>query len=379
MSIEPITIIAPKGDNPSESKLYYGHDCREILRQLPDQSVHMIATSPPYWGLRDYGNDPSLWGGGADCDHQWEDQGSERGSKSALCSTCGAWLGQLGLEPNPYMFIDHLVEIFREAKRVLRDDGTLWVNLGDSYANPGIQKSALSSTGGFTGKRVRDGKKGTMNSVLRAIPEGIKYKDLIGVPWRVAFALQADGWYLRADIIWAKGNPMPESVTDRPTKAHEYVFLMTKNEKYFYDIDAIKEPLTYPTAKETYGSKHQHAQNNQYSHSGRDYDGSKLGGRNKRSVWNVNTKPYKGAHFATWPEDLVKPMVLAGCPEGGVVLDPFSGSATTGKVANDLGRNYIGIDRNPNYVDLAKHRLLGLPAPTEDHANDSNAVLDLFG
>lgn len=667
-------------------------------------------------------------------------------------------------------YVCHLVEIFAEVKRVLRDDGTLWLNLGDSYANPGIQSSALSSTGGFTGERMRDGKKGTMNSILRAIPEGIKYKDLVGIPWMVAFALRANGWYLRADIIWclsggtvvyartqkgdmpmtikdmarldpktvklwngvkwtqvlgwsksgrkgdeleivlrsgerisctpthqfptkrglikaseivagdhmtqtllpepdpikqpehvgldaawfaglflaegskfgiddekiqisghvketdrlarvqriaksyggystftidgnkqtirvygkllaslikelvsgkdahdkcmapvcwrygndflrsmldgylsgdghwdeankrwrlgfcrnynlerdlrvlsarlgfkltlsptfaegfgkkwpsfrgeirfdvsdyhtskdmcevieirkarcrnvydigveddphlfalasgilthnSKANPMPESVTDRPTKAHEYLFLLTKNEQYFYDAAAIKEALEHPTAKGTYGSKHQHAQNNQYSHSGRDFDMAELGGRNKRSVWNVNTKPYRGAHFATWPEDLVEPMILAGtggtgcCSKCGasnkrivekeepekpyeykavgipgesdgrgqrtgklgpglpvkevfwepgcdckdalkrcVVLDPFSGSATTGKVANDHGRDYIGLDANTEYLDMAVARLQNRAAPPSTESSEESSVMDLFG
>jgi DNA modification methylase len=466
--------------------------------------------------------DRSVWGGDPSCDHDWGDQipGSNKGGSGTptdknnrgegygrgeprghYCTKCQAWLGQLGLEPSPYEFVSHLVEIFREVKRVLRDDGVLWLNLGDSYANPGIQSSALSSTGGFTGERMRAGKKGTMNSVLRAIPEGIKYKDLVGIPWMTAFALRADGWYLRADIIWSKSNPMPESVTDRPTKAHEYIFLLTKQEHYYYDNEAIKEPLVHPMATGTYDTKHQHAQNNQYSHSGQDYDGAEIGGRNRRSVWNCNTKPYAGSHFAVWPEDLVKPMILAGtgekgcCPtcgasykrvvnrewtestrksykgteqdhwkglqptgriggfEGGsvtttgwepgcecdytgknlhtdaqsaarrilsrakaardagmphdnwgasvtttgwdtgcacpqpappkrcIVLDPFSGSATTGKVANDLGRDYIGLDANASYLDLAVARLQGRAAPQSPDKNEpeESSVMDLFG
>jgi DNA modification methylase len=460
--------------------LYYGADCRESLRRLPDQSVHTVCTSPPYWGLRNYENELSVWGGDKDCDHEWGDTipGSNKGGsgtptdknnrgenygrgepRGQYCTKCQAWIGQLGLEPTPYEFVEHLVEIFREVKRVLRDDGTLWLNLGDSYANPGIQSSALSSTGGFTGERLRAGKKGTMNSVLRAIPEGIKYKDLVGIPWMVAFALRANGWYLRADIIWAKKNPMPESVTDRPTKAHEYVFLLTKNEKYFYDAVAIKEPLS--SAPHSPGNKggDSHSAPNHKFEDGRtghllqpDRVWSADGMRNRRSVWDCNTKPYRGAHFATWPEDLVEPMILAGsgekgcCPtcgaayvrvvanqkpqedtgaaiggyperhDGGtrvkdttgaggntlavkraatvgmepgcdcpvdapvrcVVLDPFSGSATTGKVAMDHGRDYIGLDANTEYLDMAVARLQGRAAPQEAVAEESS-ILDIFG
>lgn len=442
--IEPTTITTA---NETTSTLYYGWDCRDVLRTLPDKSIHMVATSPPYWGLRDYQNEPSVWGGDPTCNHDWNNIGPDRGVKSAYCSKCKAWRGQLGLEPTPYEFVDHLVEVFREVKRVLRDDGTLWLNLGDSYANPGIQGSALSSTGGFTGARLRDGKKGTMNSVLRAIPEGVKYKDLVGVPWRVALALQADGWYLRSDIIWSKPNCMPESVTDRPTKAHEYVFLLTKSERYFYDADAIREPHSLESAARV-GRTH-HTENHKWANG--------PGGRNKRSVWPVALQPYAGAHFATWPEALVRDMILAGtaapgvcpsclspysrlvetsggrdwrkdtmikkgipgelagdgalkrgqsktplnntklhttkgwepqcaCPQANppcpaIVLDPFSGSATTGKVANDHGRNFIGIDQSRDYFDLARNRLLGLKAPPIDVEPDDSAgsILDLFG
>lgn len=405
-SIEPVVIQSSFGDDPPTATLHYGQDCRESLRRLPDQSVHTVCTSPPYWGLRDYGNDPSVWGGDKDCDHEWgmeafiqgssQTQGSTsqrqgrsnteaqiaRGmSNGQWCQKCGSWLGQLGLEPSPYDFVSHLVEIFSEVKRVLRDDGTLWLNLGDSYANPGIQSSALSSTGGFTGERVRAGKKGTMNSVLRAIPEGIKYKDLVGIPWMVAFALRANGWYLRADIIWAKSNPMPESVTDRPTKAHEYVFLLTKSEKYYYDAEAIKESSTTGDTRRPYmsqGAKMLDNRDPTQWKGGQERDNADPATRNKRSVWRVNTKPYRGAHFATWPEDLVEPMVLAGCPKGGTVLDPFSGSATTGKVANAHGRNYVGLDANANYLDMATARLRSLPAP-QGTQHDSDSILDMFG
>lgn len=707
--IEPVIVQAPMGDDPPTATLYYGADCRESLRRLPDQSVHMVCTSPPYWGLRQYGDSQSIWGGDKDCDHEWshnhrsmkpnsftgkvrdtipvnvgseatargnvqhdlktsssmphsgmEPQSLEKaeqtigkietsccktsppgfvhmtipiqdapqkiedviqgdirksncqtflganakideqlgqgftpnspsidrspfschlnfdrggwgdeipnessaaiiqtdetnrpcspntsirdhqtenvshvggpngntleldviasvsrptnpiptaptGTKGSdtthipmplgtlednpttltnnwdtcatagggtmppfpnqgisnseefvagvtnkncthipkVCHKCGAVKCQLGLEPSPYEFVEHLVEIFAEVKRVLRDDGTFWLNLGDSYANPGIQSSALSSTGGFTGERMRDGKKGTMNSILRAIPEGIKYKDLVGIPWRVAFALQADGWYLRQDIIWKKGNPMPESVTDRCTKAHEYIFLLTKKDQYFYDADAVREPyagLMYE------GQANGAIVNGDRKDKGKTCDMSNPLGRNKRSVWDCNTKPYRGAHFAVWPEDLVEPMILAGTGEKGccakcgasykrvvekeeadkpyeykavgipgeganrgqrtgamgaglpvksvtwepgcdcgseikrcVVLDPFSGSATTGKVANDHGRDYIGLDANTEYLDMAVARLQNRAAPSSDDTSEESSVMDLFG
>jgi len=298
-------------------------DCREVLKTLPDGSVDCCVTSPPYWGLRDYGVD-----------------------------------GQIGLEQTPVAYVAEMVAVFREVRRVLRDDGTLWLNLGDSYAGSG--KGPAGNLGKTNNERDM-----THTRLSGYVPEGLKPKDLIGIPWRVAFALQADGWYLRQDIIWHKPNPMPESVTDRCTKAHEYVFLLSKSERYFFDSEAIKEPAAQSSIERAkYGYKH--AFKNQFAGSpsdarhqdGKQYDAGAFASekRNKRSVWTVNTKPYKGSHFATFPPALIAPMILAGCPVGGTVLDPFGGSGTTGEVSESLGRNSILIELNPDYIELQKKR-----------------------
>ena len=290
-------------------------DCIQSLKKLEDESVNTCITSPPYWGLRDY-------------------NGEEK---------------QLGLEDTPEEFVENLVNVFREVKRVLRDDGTVWLNLGDSYSSGGRTTT--------TNQTLRGDKD---YGVTRPKPsEGIKPKDLIGIPWRVAFALQADGWYLRQDIIWHKPNPMPESVRDRCTKAHEYIFLLSKNAKYYFDNEAIKEDAV---AKDR-------AAGNKVPQKGTDQPFSetkqglikaqqkKYQKRNKRSVWTVTTKPFKGAHFATFPMDLIEPCVLAGCPEGGTVLDPFAGSGTTGIVAANHARNSVLLELNEEYIEIAKKRI----------------------
>lgn len=298
-------------------------DCRESLRSLPEKSVHTCVTSPPYFGLRDYGHD-----------------------------------GQIGLEPTPDEFVAQLVQVFREVKRVLRDDGTLWLNLGDSYASYRDGKATPdTSRGDSEGTLVPKGS-ATNRMASTFAGTSIKHKDLIGIPWRVAFALQADGWYLRQDIIWHKPNPMPESVTDRCTKAHEYIFLLSKSPKYYFDSEAVKEEAVY--------------KGNQTSQVKGSFNGKRAGQdesviaqpfravvekRNRRSVWTVTTKPFKGAHFATYPPDLIEPCILAGCPEGGTVLDPFFGSGTTGLVALRHGRKVIGCELNPDYALLAYERL----------------------
>ena len=305
------------------SKIIEG-DCLATLRTLPDESIHCCVTSPPYWGLRDYGHD-----------------------------------GQIGLESTPEAYVARMVEVFREVRRVLRDDGTLWLNLGDSYAaqRSGTTMPAETLAGGVGGKGDKDAKRGREQSGhahrnARAI--GLKHKDLVGIPWRVAFALQADGWWLRQDIIWHKPNPMPESVTDRCTKAHEYVFLLTKSERYYYDAGAVSEA----TAKSG-GAPRQFGATKQ-SGTFRQDQGRVFvdkGVRNRRSVWTIPTKPYSGAHFAVMPSDLVKPCILAGCPEGGTVLDPFAGSGTTLAVAAELGCSGIGCELNPEYIKLAEQRI----------------------
>ena len=292
-------------------------DCLELLRTIPNESIQCCVTSPPYWGLRDYGHD-----------------------------------SQIGLEATPEAYVGRMVEVFREVRRVLREDGTLWLNLGDSYAGNATSGGQNKNDGG---PAVR------VSGVPTKTGDNLKPKDLVGIPWRVALALQADGWYLRQDIIWHKPNPMPESVTDRCTKAHEYVFLMAKSERYYYDAEAVSEASKYPE------------DNRKARQKASDYE-SMMGNsgqiravinpkgarsyptRNRRSVWTVTTKPYGGAHFAVMPPDLVKPCILAGCPEGGVVLDPFMGSGTVAAVAQDAGRRAIGIELNPEYCKLIAKR-----------------------
>lgn len=268
-------------------------DCRSRLAELPDQSVHTCVTSPPYFGLRDYGHD-----------------------------------GQIGLEHTPEAFVAELVAVFREVRRVLRDDGTLWLNLGDTY-------SATRWSSG-TGQGINGGTD-THRSGAHEKNSGLPDKNLIGIPWRVALALQADGWYLRQDIIWHKPMTMPEPVHDRCVRAHEYIFLMSKQAKYFYDAIAIQEPVKQPTRHPITGKEYTHA--------------------HKRSVWSVSPKRFEGAHFATFPPDLIEPCVKAGCPSDGVVLDPFGGAGTTGLVADRLGRNAILCELNPTYAELAADRL----------------------
>jgi DNA modification methylase len=316
-------------------------DCLTSLRAMPDQSVQTCVTSPPYFGLRDYGHE-----------------------------------GQIGLEDTPDAFVARLVEVFREVRRVLRDDGTLWLNLGDSYASArgGTHQPAETLAGGRNGKtddgqRVNRDRHDGYNPTRNASAIGMKHKDLIGIPWRVAFALQSDGWYLRQDIIWHKPNPMPESVTDRCTKAHEYLFLLSKSPRYYFDADAINEPVADTSAARL-------AQPNLKSQAGSTRVPGKTNGtmkavgngktRNRRSVWTVTTKPFKGAHFATFPPDLIEPCILAGCPVGGVVLDPFGGSGTTAGVALKNGRKAVLCELNPEYAAMMPARIAAIAGETPD-------------
>ena len=358
----------------------YNMDCLKGLKQLPDNSINCCVTSPPYWGLRDYGLKPLIFSGDRECDHEFpEDQIRKLRTKpgenaqcgntlkevagrtinnGAFCIKCGAWRGQLGLEPTPEMYVEHIVQIFREVWRVLRDDGTLWLNLGDSYAGSG--KGAWDNK--EVQKEIYVPDKDSPQCKLKKVPQGLKQKDLVGIPWMVAFALRADGWYLRQDIIWHKPNPMPESVTDRCTKAHEYIFLLTKRKKYFYDAEAIKEKQSGEIKTRRFssdGGSKARAMGKHIS-GGNEGTGAKwtdTGSRNKRSVWTVATKPFKEAHFATFPPDLIKPCILAGCPKNGIVLDPFMGSGTTAVVALKHNRNYIGIELNPEYIKIAEKRI----------------------
>jgi DNA modification methylase len=300
-------------------------DVLKGLATLPNESVHCCVTSPPYWGLRDYGVD-----------------------------------GQLGLEKTPQEYIAKMVEVFREVRRVLRKDGTCWLNVGDSYA-------ANRSYQVTDNKHIDVG-----NNMASKIPDGLKPKDLCLIPFRLAIALQEDGWWVRSDIIWAKPNPMPESVTDRPTKSHEYMFLLTKSAKYYFDQEAVREQGTYiepkprPSGMERNGQKYR--EKVKYGGGGTSFSGHSGfykangdlisdGTRNIRDVWFVNTQPTPEAHFATFPEALIVPCIKAGCPEGGTVLDPFFGSGTTGIVAKKLQRKYIGIELNEEYIKIAERRI----------------------
>lgn len=404
------------------------------------------------WGLRDYGIPPSIWGGAQECEHEWGEPVRTAWANSVagpsqnrpkngnvyrcdtkltgpFCQHCGAWAGAHGFEPTYQLYVENAVAIFREVWRVLRSDGTLWLNLGDSYATGGGKhpgggeqgarwkggppsgKSTLRGNGHVGGgpklhaldpvpvanrgvhtaeqsgkQGYRIDQMGPMTQPNRMPQSGLKPKDLVGIPWRVAFALQADGWYLRQDIIWSKPNPMPESVTDRCTKAHEYLFLLSKSERYYFDAESIAEPVTestiarmsQPSLDQQAGSDRvpgktngpmravpprfggaKYGDNDAEEHrtkSGNDYE-IKTGKRNRRSVWTVATQPFSDAHFATFPPALIEPCILAGCPTGGVVLDPFGGAGTTGLVADRLQRNAILIELNPEYAAMARNRI----------------------
>jgi DNA modification methylase len=390
-------------------------DARRI--PLVDGCVQCVVTSPPYWGLRDYGLPPSIWGASANCEHEWGDEtvksvsaqqdhaggvthptgtrGEQDGNKGrsfsasqgAFCIQCGGWRGSLGLEPRPSLYVAHLVSIFREVKRVLKDDGVCWLNLGDSFASG---KGDCFNPGGGTTSLERHAKLKEANAYklhrgnkteLYAV--GLKPKDLCMIPARVALALQADGWYLRSEIIWAKGvsfrpdfagSCMPESVKDRPTRSHETVFLLTKSSRYAYDAEAVKEPFAderqgnpgaykwgyacRPTDSVVSGKgvRGVGGTSHKMQAEGWNRDGEKAG-RNLRSVWAINPKPFKEAHFATFPPALVEPMVKAGSKPGDLVLDPFSGAGTVVLVASRLGRRVVGLDLKPEYLDIATARL----------------------
>jgi DNA modification methylase len=324
-------------------------DCREVLRTLPDESVHCVVTSPPYFGLRDYGVD-----------------------------------GQIGLEDTPSAFVAEMVAVFADVRRVLRKDGTLWLNLGDSYAGSwGAQAKGVTPSEISRNSVTNHPKRAKQTGTIREA--GLKPKDLIGIPWRVAFALQADGWWLRQDIIWSKPNPMPESIEDRCTKAHEYLFLLSKSERYRFDAEAIAEPVSGPETKTGVGWGRLDQLHPAITPRGRDRikrsgnverkpgsargcpggSGANVCGsvpwegltRNKRSVWTVTTAPFAEAHFATFPPRLIVDCIKAGCPAGGTVLDPFGGAGTTGLVAQRLGRDALLIELNPEYAAMAERRI----------------------
>lgn len=294
-------------------------DALEALHEMPDSSVHCCVTSPPYWGLRDYGV-----------------------------------AGQIGIEETPEAHMECLATLFGEVHRVLRDDGTLWINYGDTYlCNQGA---------GFNGNK-RLPAENRRVQVQR--PAWAKPKDLLGLPWRLAFALQAAGWYLRCDVIWHKPNPMPESVKDRPTRAHEYLFMLSKSERYYYDHEAVREPsasvgkqgaqaLSFARKVNEPARPGQGQEQHRPERADAQYGGAT---RARRSVWSVPTRPFPEAHFATYPPNLIRPCILAGCPEGGTVLDPFFGAGTTGVVAIEEGRRCIGVELNPEYAEIAQRRI----------------------
>lgn len=321
--------------NDIEKNTIINGNSLEVLKSLPDNSIDCCVTSPPYYALRDYG-----------CD------------------------GQIGLEETPEKYIESLCDVFSEVRRVLTPQGTLWLNIGDSYNGNKVGNTEV----------VKNKKVSESNDFRKKLWGGAKPKDLIGIPWMLAFALRSQGWYLRQDIIWHKPNPMPESVTDRCTKSHEYIFLLSKSQKYYFDYEAIQEEATSSDKPRIFGANNQ--KGTLRNDIGRvykprtkncQYDGQRPNSmhlareaglsdevypvRNKRDVWQVNTKPCKEAHFATYPFELIKPCILAGCPENGIVLDPFMGSGTTAIVARSLNRNYLGVELNPEYIKIAHKRL----------------------
>lgn len=469
--------------------IHQGH-CIDVLRRLPSRTMHCVVTSPPYWSLRDYGVPATVWGGSPACVHSWGEAAVAEGfagkrkwqhggngpaavtrstepeawaevPQGATCDRCGAWCGCLGLEPTPELYVHHLVQVFDEVRRVLRDDGTLWLNLGDCYAAGGRGGNTGQASGlqGSTQHQEESKKAGQrigsrssfrrdrmpLGDVAHKAAPAIKPKDMVGIPWMVAFALRAQGWYLRSDIIWAKTNPMPESIKDRPTKSHEYLFLLAKSEGYYYDADAIRETYRPDSLNRV---RRQRSETHKYAGGGPGNQrlakemaggvGSPIG-RNRRSVWTLPTAPFPGAHFATFPQRLVEPCILAGTSEHGCcsacgapfrrvlklgaelreqkilggcnadgeyhgkakknyqpagaqdpsavkarilagmveritvrwdptcrcslrtivpcrVLDPFAGAATTAVVADRLGRDFIGVELNPDYVAIGESR-----------------------
>lgn len=450
--MQEVLVPLPTGDNPPTARLLYGADVREGLHRIAENSVHCVATSPPYWGLRDYGTEGTIWGGRAGCTHEWADQG-RAGDMGTSCRTCGAWRGQLGLEPDPALYVEHMVEVFREVRRVLRQDGCLWLNLGDTFASAGVDA-------------------------------GLKPKDLVGIPWRVALALQADGWWLRNAVIWHKANHLPSPVQDRLTCSYEHIFLLTKSARYHFDLDAIRVPHTYGA----YDAEGKFAPAQQWFEENAgirkmDMTEGQLGthagpprrmgrglynpaGKNPGDVWLLPTQPFPGAHFAVWPQVIPERCIRAGTSEYGacavcgtpwvrvveredaqgnaqasggpkaaasqeareaggvgrldggrravegstfhnnprkrvlpdrtfkgwepacecavedvrrcVVLDPFCGSGTTGRVALRLGRDFIGIDLNANYLPMAVSRVRDEPMPEPPEPPAAGSVLDVF-
>ena len=439
--MEPLILEYPLGDNPPKAALYYGANSLQVLRSLPANSIHTVVTSPPYYCLRDYGTKPEIWGGKANCKHSWDEvnvyKGSparaggeglgfhnaektkkQRWSRSGMCSKCGAWCGELGGEPTPELYVQHLTEIFREVRRVLHPSGTCWLNISDSY----------NGSGGAGGDYNKDGIRAGQPKYGGRKVSGSKQKDMLGIPWMVAFALRTDGWWLRSEIIWAKaisfcptyvGQCMPASVRDRPVSSHEHVFLLAKSQKYFYDLDACKEHWAddregCPGGDDSFYNENARTLAGEQGYAGapRNWEPPpESKGRNLRSVWTVNPQGFSGAHFATFPPKLIEPMIKLGASERGccpkckapwsrtaeqvdvwepicrcnagapipcTVLDPFCGSGTTGMVSLQNHRDFVGIDLQQAYLPLAQERILGMPVAGAEPAAGDYPVLDMF-
>jgi DNA modification methylase len=359
----------------------------KVAQSLPGESVQTVVTSPPYFGLRSYDTHPQVWGGLPLCNHKWGEVLSKNAAprrqiphgdgralatdsyvqarvlvpepqlsfQGAFCEGCRAWRGELGAEPTPALYVEHLVGIFREVRRVLRADGTCWLNIGDSYCSD-------NKWGGRSGTKNMHSLAGGYDRTRRQT--GVRPKNLFLIPFRVALALQDDGWIIRSSIIWNKPNATPEPVKDRPAVSHEYLFLLAKSTRYYYDAAAVKEPVAKPgrgsgNKVRRVATAGERGRVNTHLGSGVPWQ-DKDGKRHRRTVWTVPTRRFPGAHFATFPEQLIEPCILAGSRPGDVVFDPFSGSGTTAAVSIRLGRNFIGAELNPDYVSMAHDRVAPL-------------------
>ena len=364
-------------------------NCIDKIKELDDSSIDCVVSSPPYFGLRDYGTEPQIIGGNKNCNHIWQTfkrdgncwgipnrnidgQAQTKKTNNSIvkeqeqkkCSKCDAWIGQLGLEPTYQDYLANTVKVFETFKPKLKDTATIWWNVGDSYSSGSRKTTTLQTVRKPKSNEISKSKQKYLDGLIvrPAIQTGIKEKDLLMIPNRVAIALQESGWYIRSEIIWHKPNPMPESIKDRPTSAHEKIWLITKSKKYYYDADAIKEPVAEATITRLSEKNLKNQKGSTRGNGGMKSNGNmkpvgNMETKNKRNVWTITTKPCKEAHFATFPKDLIEPCIKAGCPEGGVVLDPFGGAGTTGIVAKQFNRTAILIELNPEYIEISKNRI----------------------
>jgi len=361
-------------------------NCLEKLKEIPVNSIDCVISSPPYFGLRDYGTEPQIIGGNKDCKHEWNtfikhgnswgipnknidgafqtkktNHSFVKNQEQKRCTKCNAWVGQMGLEPTYKEYINNTLKVFETFRPKLKEYATIWWNVGDSYHNfrPTNNKQRLYKHPAYPQQSISGNRQDLPTESLKRNQryDDIKEKDLMMIPNRVAIALQENGWYIRSEIIWHKPNPMPESIKDRPTSCHEKIWLKTKNKKYYYDYESIKEPAKdWGKRDRKIGSAFVDGTPGRSKQSGGKDCNFATKGRNKRNVWTITTKPCREAHFATFPMDLIEPCVLAGCKEGGTILDPFGGAGTTGLVAHKHNRNAILIELNPKYIDIAKKR-----------------------